>query len=174
MNDRKESPSWYALYTHPKQEARAHSNLLSWGVESFYPRLRERRLNQFSGASTYFAKPMFPRYVFAKFDAAAMLHKVWYTRGVSSVVSFGDGGPVPIPDEIMEMLHGRVGADGYVRLYDELKSGDNLVITAGPLKSFRGVFERHVKDGERVMLLLDTVNSQSRLSVERDLVKKVA
>ncbi len=166
------SACWYAVHTNPKQEDRAHGNLLSWGVESFSPRLREGRRNQFSGAVTYYSKPMFPRYIFARFDAGKMLSKIWYTRGVHSVVGFGGGGPSPIPDEVIEVLRAQVGADGYVKLRDEFERGDELVITSGPLKNFRGVFERHAKDSERVLLLLDTVNYQGRLSVGRDAVRR--
>jgi transcriptional antiterminator RfaH len=162
---------WYAVQTNPKQEDRAHSNLLAWGVESFSPRLREGRRNQFTGVVTYYSKPMFTRYIFARFDAGKMLSKVWYTRGVNSVVGFGEG-PSPIPDEVIEMLRARAGADGYIKLCDEFKRGDELEITAGLLKNFRGVFERHTKDSQRVLLLLDAVSYQGRISVERDTVRR--
>jgi transcriptional antiterminator RfaH len=164
---------WYAVHTNPKQEDRAYTNLESWGVHAFSPRLRDGRRNQFTGAVTYFSKPMFPRYIFAKFDAAKQLHKIWYTRGVHSVVCFG-GSPVLIEDEIMALLQSRVGADGYVGLGEELKSGDKVVITDGPLKDFSGVFERDMKDSERVMVLLTAISYQGRLCVERALVRKVA
>jgi transcriptional antiterminator RfaH len=169
----KSAACWYALQTNPKQEDRAHGNLLAWGVESFSPRLREGRRNEFSGAVTYYGKPMFPRYIFARFDAEKMLSKIWYTRGVHSVVGFG-GGPSPIPDEVIEVLRSQVGADGYVKLCDEFKPGEELVITSGPLKNFRGVFERRAKDRERVLLLLEAVNYQGRLSVESDAVRRCA
>ena len=169
----KSAARWYAVQTNAQQEERAHGNLLAWGVESFNPRIRDGRRNQFTGAVTYYGKPMFRRYIFARFDAEKMLSKVWYTRGVKSVIGFGEG-PSPIPDEVIEVLRARVGADGYVRLCDEFEPGDELVITAGPLKDFRGVFERHAKDSERVLLLLDAVNYQGRLSVARDAVRRCA
>jgi transcriptional antiterminator RfaH len=167
----KSAACWYAVHTNARQEDRAYGNLLAWGVESFSPRLREGRRNQFNGAVTYYSKPMFPRYIFARFDAEQMLSKVSYTRGVHSVVGFG-GGPSPIPDEVIEVLRAQVGADGYVKLCDEFKRGDELVITSGLLKNFRGVFERHARDSERVLLLLDTVNFQGRLSVGCDAVRR--
>ncbi len=164
---------WYAIYTNPKQEERASSNLEAWGVRTFSPRLREGRRNQFTGAMTYVGKPMFPRYIFAQFDAAELLHKIWYTRGVDSVLSFG-GNPVSIDDEIIALLQARVGEDGYVGLGEQFKPGDKVIITDGPLKNFAGVFERNLKDSERVMVLLTAISYQGRLCVEKDLVKKVA
>lgn len=170
---REEGLRWYAIYTNPKHEERANNNLESWGVPTFSPRLREGRRNQFTGAMTYISKPMFPRYIFAKFDAARMLNKIWHTRGVDSVLCFG-GSPVSIDDEIIAMLQARVGEDGYVGLGEQLKPGDKVVITDGPLKNFAGVFERDMKDSERVMVLLTAITYQGRLCVDKDLVRKVA
>ncbi|MDT7540863.1 MAG: transcriptional antiterminator RfaH [Acidobacteriota bacterium] len=167
-----EDSSWYAIHTNPKQEERAHSNLAAWGVRTFNPRLRDARRNQFTGAVSYFSKPMFPRYIFAKFNVVNLLHKICHTRGVHSVVCFG-GAPVSIEDEIITLLQARVGEDGYLKLGEELKCGDKVVITDGPLKDFAGVFERDMEDSERVMVLLTTISYQGRLCVERGLVRKV-
>ncbi len=164
---------WYAIQTHLQQEERAYSNLEAWGLYAFSPRLRKGRANQFTGVVTYSGRPMFPRYIFARFDAERLLHKVCYTRGVKNVVCFG-GSPMPIDDEVITLLQARVGADGYVKLGGELQHGDRIVITGGPLKDFAGVFERGMKDSERVMVLLTTISYQGRLSVDRELVRKVA
>ncbi|MCA1568627.1 MAG: hypothetical protein LC803_23875 [Acidobacteria bacterium] len=164
---------WYVIHTNPKQEVRACSNLEAWGVRTFSPRLRDGRRNQFTGIVTYFSKPMFPRYIFAKFDAADLLHKIWHTRGVHSVVCFG-GSLVPIEVEVITLLQAQVDENGYIRLGEELKRGDRVVVTDGLLKDFAGVFERNMKDNERVMVLLTTISYQGRLCVEKGLVRKVA
>jgi transcriptional antiterminator RfaH len=173
IEQRAEDLRWYAVRANPQQEERAAGNLDAWGVETFSPRLKKGRRNEFTGVVTYFSKPMFPGYLFARFDAERLLHKVWYTRGVHSVIGFG-GSPAPIDDEVLELLQAQVGEDGYVRLGDELNPGDKIVVTQGPLKNFVGVFERRMKGSERVMMLLDTVNYHGRLVVESDAVKKAA
>lgn len=168
-----ETPLWYVIHTKPLQEERADNNLRAWSVETFTPKIRERRYNKFTGKLSYVTKPLFPRYIFARFSAAALLHKVCFTRGVQSVVGFG-GGPDPVSDEIIEVIKQREGRDGFVRLYDELNRGDKVVISDGPLKDFAGVFEGHAKDRDRVSILLTTVSYQSRILIERGLVKKVS
>jgi transcriptional antiterminator RfaH len=173
IEQREEDLRWYAIRANPQQEERAAGTLRAWGVETFSPRLKEGRRNQFTGAMTYFGRPMFPGYIFARFDADRLLSKVWYTRGVNHVVGFG-GSPAPIDDEVIELMQLRVGDDGFVRLGDELRRGDKIVITDGALKNFVGVFERGLKGNERVMVLLDAVSYQGRLSVERAAVKKAA
>jgi transcriptional antiterminator RfaH len=163
--------SWYVIVTHPKQEDRAENNLRAWNVETFYPKLRERHENPLTGRTTFVIKPFFPRYMFARFDAK-ILHKVWYTRGVHSVVSFG-GNPAVVEDEIIALTQARVSLNGYIEIEDGLKSGDQVIIKKGPLANFMGVFERQVKHTDRVMILLTTVGYQSRLVIERQHIDRL-
>jgi len=165
-------PSWYAVYTLNKQEERAHANLQAWRVETFAPRIKERRYNFVTGLPIFVGKPMFPRYIFARFKAEQLLHKVSFTRGVKQVVNFG-GTPMPVADEVIHLLKSQTGQDGYISLGDDLKSGDTVVIKNGPLKDFMAVFERETSRTDRVRLLLLTVNYQGHIELNRDLVRKV-
>jgi transcriptional antiterminator RfaH len=166
-------PCWYVIHTNPKQEDRAFNNLKAWNVEAFSPKLCERRYNKFAGAPTYTVKPLFPRYIFARFAARHMLHKVSFTRGVNGVVNFG-GGPTPVDDEIIEIIRLQTDADGFTRIGEELRLGDKVVIKDGPLKNFTGIFEREVKHTDRVMLLLNTISYQSHVIIERELIRKAS
>ncbi len=166
-----ESPRWFLIHTQPKQETRAEFNLNAWNVETLAPRLKERRFHPYTGAPTHVVKPLFPGYIFALFKPA-LLGKVHYTRGVHSVVSFG-GEPVTVEDDVIEAIRARVCEDGFVRVGEELKPGDKVLIKSGPLKNLSGVFERELKASERVSILLTSVNYQSRLTVERDAIQKV-
>lgn len=165
------NPRWYVVYTKPKEEDRADSNLSAWGIETFNPRIRERRYNQFNGNPTVWSKPLFPRYVFARFDADQLLHKIYFTRGVQSVVCFGDA-PLSVDEEDIALIRQHVGKDGFVKMDDELKSGDRVAIESGPLKGLNGVFNRAIKDSDRVMILLTTINYQAQVSVERSLIQR--
>ena len=162
---------WYAIHTHPQQENRAQSNLIAWEVETFCPKIKEHRLNQFSGATTYLTKPLFPRYIFARFNLDQFLHKVCFTRGVHNVVSFG-GIPGPVEDEIIQLLQSRVDVDGLVRMGEEFRPGDKVILRSGMLNNLVGVFERQMNDSDRVMILLATINYQGHIIVERELVRK--
>lgn len=162
---------WYAIYTKPQEEGRADSNLAAWGVETFSPRIRKRRLNQFTGLAVYVSQPLFPRYIFARFDAERMLHKVCYTRGVRGVVS-SDYTPLVVEDEIIALIRSQVGEDDFVQLGEELKRGDEVRISDGVLRGMSGVFDRAMKDRERVTVLLTTINYQASVTVERAAVQK--
>jgi transcriptional antiterminator RfaH len=166
-------PQWYVVHTNPKQEDRADSNLRSWGIETLLPKLKTRRVNEFTGALTYLTKPLFPGYMFARFNARKQLAKISFTRGVHHVVSFG-GEPTPVEDEIIAIISERIDENGFVKIGDELKQGDKVVIKAGPLKDFEGIFERELNDSERISVLLTTINYQGRVVVNRDLLERAS
>ena len=166
------TPQWYAIHTHPAQEARAALNLQSWKVEVFNPLFKDRRYNEFTNKPIYLIKPLFPRYIFARFSVAELLTKVSFTRGVKSVVSFGDY-PIPIENEIIMLIKSQIGEDGLVHFGKPLKSGDKVVIEDGHLKHLHGIFEREVKGQSRVTILLEAVKYQGRVVVEKEHVRKI-
>jgi len=165
-----EDRQWYVVHTNPKQEERANSNLVAWGVETLYAKLKARRHNEFTGVPTYITQPLFPRYLFAKFKRE-QLSQILFTRGVHDVVCFGDG-PACVSEEIIDVIRGRIDQNGFVKLNNDLKPGDRVVISAGPLKNLIGVFEREVKGSERIMILLTAIGYQGHLEVDRNLIKR--
>ena len=166
-----DSRQWYVIHTHPKQEERTNENLRSWGVETLHAKLRTRRFNEFTGAPTYITQSLFPRYIFAKFNAREQLPQIRFTRGVHNVVCFGES-PAPIDQDIIDIIRDRSDEDGFVKANDELKPGDTVIISAGPLRNLSGIFEREIKASDRVMILLTTIEYQARLVVKRDLIQR--
>jgi transcriptional antiterminator RfaH len=161
---------WYVIHTKPKQEAKAQNNLSVWEVETFTPMLKEIRKTR-AGGQYFLAKPLFPQYIFARFDINALLHKVSFTRGVHSVLCY-DNEPAPVDDDLIAILRSRVRADGFIHLGEEFKPGDKVLIKEGRFKNFIGIFDRELKESARVRILLTTISFQSHITVERAMVKK--
>jgi len=175
MHQHSDTPStsaqWYAIHTKPLQEERTEQNLRAWRVETYAPRVWEGR-SKLSARAVGSSRPLFPRYIFARFDPELMCHKVTYTRGVSSVVTFGSE-PAPIADEIIDLIKSRE-QDGFVRLAEEFEKGDPVVVTEGTFSNLKGLFVREMKDRERVMILLNEVRYQSHILIDRQFIKKVS
>lgn len=156
---------WYAIHTRPCQEKRAAENLNAWGIETLAPWLPQ-------GISP-FPRPLFPSYIFARFDVGKMLHNIQFTRGILSVVSFG-GQPAIVLDEVIDTIRKRVDSRGIiVRDTPLLKAGDPVLVGEGPLRNLKGVFERELPDGERVRILLETVAYSAHIEVVRSTVTKL-
>jgi transcriptional antiterminator RfaH len=168
-----EIPSWYLIYTKPKQEERAAENLRAWQIETFIPKYREVRYNQYTGARTWLTRPLFQRYVFARFAPNNIYHKIKFTRGIHSVVTSGDA-PALVDDWVINAIKGRVMEDGYVKMSDDLEPGDEVMITKGPFGRLTAIFERETGNEERVLILLKAINYQAHIEINRNLLKKVS
>ena len=164
---------WYAIHTRAKQENRAESNLKAWNVEIFFPRIRDCRFNKFTYEPSYFIKPLFPGYLFARFALNNSLHKIRFTRGVHSVVCVGID-PVPIDDSVIEIIAAQIDQAGFVKIGAGLEPGAEVLIQAGPFKGLTGIFEREASAADRIKILLDCVSFQAHVEVERMHVKALA
>ncbi|MFY9619930.1 MAG: transcription termination/antitermination NusG family protein [Pyrinomonadaceae bacterium] len=168
-----DSPRWYAINTKLREEDRVDQNLTAWGVETFAPRIKTSRHTQYRDHPIYLSRSFFPRYIFARFDVSKMLHKVYYTRGVKSVVSF-NGRPLQVESEIIAVLQTQVGKDGFVRLVDQLKHGDEVTVNGGLFKGISGMFDRATNDTGRVEILLTAINYQAVIVVEKEMVQRAS
>lgn len=164
---------WYAVYTKAGEEDRAENNLKAWQIETLTPKVKVRRIDKDTNKPTFVVKPLFTRYLFARFKASESFHKVSFTRGVQSVVSFG-GQPCPVDDEIIELIKLQRDENDLIRVGEGLRAGDKVLINEGPLKNLAGVFEGTVKERDRISILLTTINYQSRVVIDRAAVRKVA
>jgi transcriptional antiterminator RfaH len=167
-------PHWYAIHTHPKQEYRAENNLLAWNVKTFVPRYKSVRRNQYKSAPCYSVRPLFTGYIFAQFVSRPdVLHKIRYTRGVHSIVNMGKE-PVPVDDAIVEVIMARQDEDGCVKLEDDIRPGDEVIVCGGAFSGFDGIFDRRIKDTERVVILLNTLYRFHVIVPDTDIKKRPA
>lgn len=78
---------WFCIRSQPRRQNVAAAHLRSFGVETFNPHLRLRKATR-SGV-VWSNEPLFPNYLFARFDFAHLHRRVRYAFGVSSLVHFG-------------------------------------------------------------------------------------
>jgi transcriptional antiterminator RfaH len=168
--DRDSATPWYVVRTQYHKEDRAEMSLMTAGLATFLPRIRAKRRSRSHLPDTL---PLFPQYIFVKFDAAKSLRHVMYTLGVSHVVSFG-GFPARVAPEVIELLRSRIETDGCIRVGPTLNSGDHVRIKSGPFAAMLGVVERELPTKDRVMILLATLATEVRLELPRDIVERCA
>ena len=155
--------SWYALNTKTRCEAIACASLDRHGVEVFLPMLRERKVLRGECRST--TSPLFPRYLFAKFDVSSQLRAVTYARGVKSIVTFG-GDPSMVDESIIQAIRSRA-TDGVIELSEDRFSPGQIVrIQDGPLCGLEAVFEKKLDGTSRAVLLLRAMSFQARVILE--------
>lgn len=151
---------WYTVNTKPQHERVAELSLQKLGVETFYPQLKQRKVIR-RRAETRIG-PLFPRYLFARFQLDTHYRAVTYARGVRNIVTFGTV-PATVEDEIIEEIRARLH-DGYLTVpAPSFMPGEIIRIQTGPLQGLEAVFVREMSDHERVVLLLRTLTYQARV-----------
>lgn len=94
---------WQLLYTKPRAEEWVEINLRKQGFATLFPRVRSR-----SGFG-----PLFPRYLFAGFEAEQSSRPMRSTLGVLYVVHCGDK-PARVSPGVIDEVRGRMDAHGVV------------------------------------------------------------
>ena len=154
---------WYLIRTKPRQENRAEFNLRQLSVETFLPLLRQRKMIRRQEETV--VEPLFPRYLFARFDIHNRYRTVNFARGVLSVVEFGLR-PAEVSESLIESIKERV-EDGYITPQsDRFNQGQVVYIKGGPLSGLEAVFVRELKEQHRVLLLLRALGLHARLTVD--------
>jgi transcription antitermination factor NusG len=134
-------PRWYACYTRARHEKRVERMLQDRGVETFLP--LAVRVSQWKDRRKAVDWPLFPSYVFGRFDLQDV-HKVLGIPGVVSLVK-SDGRPVPIDDGELENVRRFVqilrtgGVEAESRPLPLFGAGDAVEVVAGPCAGLRGV-----------------------------------
>jgi transcription elongation factor/antiterminator RfaH len=163
MNPRENKMQWYAVYTKPKREDAVAGSLENAGIEVFNPRLKHKKYLQ--GAYRNKISPLFPCYVFVKFEPETTSRMIKYTRGVKRIV--GGAFPWPVSDEIIDVIRDQE-EDGIIAIKPpQLKYGDSVAINDGLLSGLKGIFEKELNGQERVVLLLSAVEYQARAVVDK-------
>jgi transcriptional antiterminator RfaH len=162
---------WYVIQTKPKKEEEAESYLTTKGVEMFSPLIETFTLR--NGRMNKELKPLFPGYVFGKFDLDQNYPLVRWARGVKKILGFGEY-PTSISEEVVEIIKERTDAQGIVRIRHHFKPNDLIRIKTGPLKDLLGIFERWVSDSERARILLNLIGYQPSVEIHYSMIEKVA
>ncbi len=148
--------NWYLIQTKRGKERCVHDQLGAIVPQVFLPMLRARLLRR--GRGEWGALPLFPSYLFAKFNLHERYFDVKYLPGVADVVSAGHE-PIPVPPMVVDEIKRR-GVEGMVEAKeDALKKDDYVRVIEGPFRGFEAIFERYVSSAQRVAILLSTVGT---------------
>jgi transcription antitermination factor NusG len=155
------SHPWYGIQTRSNQEKIAFSFLDSRGYRPFLPlyRTRKRWCDRVVTAEV----PLFPGYIFCRFDHSQRL-PVITSPGVVSIVGCGSH-PAPIPDEQIDAVRAVVESGMAAEPFPFFREGQRIRVTHGPLKSLEGTMIRR-KSAWRLVVTVEML--QRSVSVEID------
>lgn len=148
--------NWYLLRTKTGKERWVRDQLTNAVPEAFLPMLKSKA-PRWGRLATSIA-PLFPCYVFARFDLQQQYFDVKYMSGVRAIVSAGND-PLAVPAAIVSEIRRR-GIDDVIEIPDKpFGTGERVVVVEGPFRGFEAIFQRYLSGAERVAILLSAVES---------------
>ena len=146
------SSGWYALHSKPRKEEMLYGQLILREIETFYPRIRVKTVNPRAAK----VRAYFPGYVFIYADLTAIgLSSIQWLPGAIGLVTFG-GEPAYVSESLIMAIRQKVDYINRLggELFDGLKQGDKVKITAGPMAGYEAIFDACLPGAERVRVLL--------------------
>jgi len=164
--------NWYCVHTKPQREKQAAEQLSTLPeVEVYFPRIRiQKTIRRVRKQVT---EPLFPRYLFCRFDIGSNYRAVRYSHDVIGLVSFG-AQPAIVGDDLIEDLQSWVSENSLAAAKPQFSSGDVVQIASGPMQGLQAVILEGRSDSERVAVLLSILGSEARVTIDRRLLAKTA
>ena len=154
---------WYCLRSQPKRENIAAKHLRTLlGLEVFAPRIRFRRRTRLGWHQV--TEALFPNYLFARFNAVAMLTRVKYSTGISGIVHFGAKWAT-LPECEVQRLQAHMQNDELCEIKGEIGVGDQVQLAETPFLGLAGVVTQLLPARERVKVLLEFLGGQHEIEI---------
>lgn len=157
---------WFCLKSKPRQEAVAVRNLKAVGdIDIFFPRIRRTRRGHEKNKEVI--EPLFPGYIFVKFNPEDSQGTVKSTRGVLHLVS-KNGKAVDVDHKVIDELKA-LGPDGILSMLDEeLKVGAKIKVIRGIFAGSEGEVLKLATPQKRIAVLLTLLGAQQSVEMPMD------
>jgi transcription antitermination factor NusG len=165
-----EGTRWYALAVKPQYEFRAFQGLADLpGVEGFLPSYKDKRI--WSDRVKILDAPLFPGYVFARFEYPARRVPVLRVAGVRSIIGFGHY-PSPLPEEEIGTIRTLVSSSFPVRPWPFLHEGQRVRVEHGPLRGVEGIVLEQ-KDEWRMVVSVELLQRSVSVLLDRSVLSRI-
>jgi len=165
-----ERKRWFGIEVHSRREPRVVDEFAIQGLDSFLPTRRIKR--RWSDRIKVLDVPLFPGYVFSRFDIADRL-RVLNCPGVSKIVGAGSV-PIPIEDGEIDAIKALVASGIVLTPWPYLRAGQGVRLEHGPLAGLEGLVIRAREGSLRVVVSVTLLQRSVAAEIERDWIGHVA
>jgi transcriptional antiterminator RfaH len=166
LYEQEDELSWYCIRTQPRCENVALINLQRLSnIDVFYPRACSMKITK--KGKRKMVQPLFPNYIFARFDLKEHTRAVNYAQGVSYVIKKGNIFTKVDPIIISELL--MITDDGVLNIQDEpLQVGDSTRFITGLFNGNQCTVTELIPARQRVKVLLEFMGNPITVEVNPD------
>ena len=159
---------WYALQLRTRFEKVVALHLRGKGYEEYLPTYRSRR--NWSDRVKEIEQPLFPGYIFCKFDVTNRF-PLLVIPGVRSLVSFG-GVPMPVPEQEIAAVQCVVNSGMQYAPWSGIGVGQAVQVKYGPLRGLEGMVVQ-VKKNYHLVISVNMLQRCVSVEIDRDCVTPV-
>lgn len=165
-----EKRHWFGIEVYSRREARVSDEFAMRGLDFFLPSRRIKR--RWSDRVKILDVPLFPGYVFCRFDIADRL-RVLNCPGASRIVGAGNV-PVPIDDGEIDAIKALVASPVVLTPWPYLRTGQRVRLDHGPLAGLEGLVIRAREGSLRVVVSVTLLQRSVAAEIEREWITHVA
>jgi transcription antitermination factor NusG len=162
------SEYWYALHVRTRFERQIQTHLEDKGYEVFYPTYVSSR--QWSDRVKSLSLPLFPGYVFCRFNVNARL-PILITPGVNQVVGAGKT-PIMVDESELAAIRRVIESGVAAQPWPYLKVGETVQVESGPLEGLTGIVTR-IKNSNRLVVSVSLLMRSVAVELDRHRIKPV-
>jgi transcription antitermination factor NusG len=161
--------AWYALHVRSRFEKVVSRNLQGKGFEEYLPLYRTR--TRWSDRTKEIELPLFPGYVFCKFDLQDRL-PVLMIPGVNGIVGFGKSA-TPVDPAELDAVRSLMGSGSSCEPWAFIGVGEEVLVESGPMAGTRGIVVR-VKDSYRLVISMNLLQRSVAVEIDQQCLKVVS
>lgn len=155
---------WYLLYCKRGEQTRAKMHIENQGLACYYPEISVEKIVR--GKRQIVKEPLFPSYVFVKFDyeQGPSFTTVRSTRGVVDFIRFGSH-PKEVNGDLIFDLQSIEQCQDVADCAELPDKGESVRVTGGQFAGIEAIF--HEADGEsRSIMLVNLINKPIPVSID--------
>ena len=160
--------NWYAIVVKPQAERAVEVVLTQKSYETFFPVVTSER--RWSDRTKRVDVPLFPGYVFCRFDSDRRL-PVMTTPGVREIVGYGRQA-APVDDAELAALRVVLASGAALESCEYWRRGDLVEVTHGPMRGLRGLL-LEVKGGCRVAMSVHLLQRSVSVEIDRTRIRRI-
>lgn len=159
---------WKVLQTkiHEEQDVAARLKL---GRTNVYVPMMQNKVCTF-GKLKLRVQPLFPQYIFARFDMDEMYPKIRWMSGVKGVLCF-NGKPAVVADEVISLFKRQENRQGVISRIRTFKPNQRVVVQYGVLKDLEGLFLKELSGPDRVLVLMNILGVSTHVQLNPAMLK---
>lgn len=161
-----EGTLWYALHVRTRFEKVVARNLRGKGYEEFLPLYT--RTNQWSDRVKQIELPLFPGYVFCRFNPNDRL-PVLTVPGVNAIVGIGKS-LLPVEESELTAIRAVLKSGTFCEPWPYLEVGQRVRVESGPLAGTEGLVML-VKNSYRLVISVNMLQRSVAVEIDRDCLK---